>query len=269
MNGRTLRLREPPSCPLDLAPLSPETVLATSESELAALPLRLGNRVVTVGELFAMRPGPDEEGTLVLEGTNGWCDRIGVGLAAGTIRILGDAGAELGLGMRGGRIEVEGSVGELAAAEARGGFLRIRGDAGSGLAGALPGSGGASGVTVLVEGDCGAMAAQGMRRGLVAVLGGCGAHLGYALRGGTVLVRGPCGSHPGTAMRRGSLLLFDAAARPGPSFVDAGRHDLLWLAVLEHHLTDLGLTDFLPSRRVRRFLGDLADLGKGELLLVA
>jgi hypothetical protein len=43
--------------------------------------------------------------------------------------------------------------------------------------------------------------------------------------------------------------------------------DSLWLAVLERHLAGLGLPVLLPSRRARRLVGDLADLGKGELLL--
>ncbi len=269
MTSCTLRLREPPRCPLDLAPLSPASLLGRSEAERAAVPLRLGNRMVPAGELFSFHPGPAEEGTLVLEGTTELCDRIGAGLAAGTIRVVGDAGAEVGLAMSGGRIEIEGRVGALAAAEAEGGFVRIRGSAGPRLAGALPGGGGARGVTVLVEGDCGPMAAQGMRRGLVIVSGGCGAHLGFGLRGGTVLVCGRCGPAAGTAMRRGSLLLLDPSSEPGATFADAGSHEFLWLAVLAGHLAGLGLPDLLPSRRARRFLGDLADLGKGEILVLA
>lgn len=268
MTVPTLRLRQPPALPLDLSPLLPEAVRGRSETEIAAVPLRYGNRAVPTGELFAIRPGSGQDGSLVLEGTNRLCDRIGAGLADGTIRIVGDAGVELGLGMRGGRIDVEGSVGGLAAAEASGGFLRVHGDAGERLAGALPGSGGASGVTVLVEGRCGSLAGEAMRRGLLILLGGCGDHPGFALRGGTVIARGPCGDRPGAAMRRGSLILLDGSADPGPTFADAGVHELLWLAVLRRHLVGLGLPDLLPSQRARRLVGDLADLGKGELLLL-
>ncbi len=268
MNARTLRLREPPSLPLDLSALSPERVLAASEPEVAALPLRYGNRTVPTGELFAIRSESGEDGALVLEGTNRLCDRIGAGLAGGTIRVVGDAGIELGLGMRGGRIEVEGHAGALAAAEASGGLVHIRGDAGERLAGALPGGGGAAGVTVLVEGRCGPMVGEAMRRGLVIVLGGCGDHAGFALRGGTVIVCGSCGSRPGAAMRRGSLIFVDASADPGPTFADAGVHELLWLAVLRRQLAGLGRPDLLPTSRARRLLGDLADLGKGELLVL-
>ncbi|MCS6877815.1 MAG: formylmethanofuran dehydrogenase subunit C [Geminicoccaceae bacterium] len=267
MTARILRLREPPALPLDLSPLLPETVLGRSEREIAAIPLRLGNRSVRSGDLFAVRTAPEDTDTLVLEGTSRTCDRIGAGLRAGTLRVVGDAGVELGLGMSGGRIEVEGSVGALAAAQATGGFVRVRGAAGARLAGALPGSGGTAGATVVVEGRCGPMAGEAMRRGLLILLGGCDEHLGFGLRGGTVILRGACGPGPGAAMRRGSLLLLDGTADPGPSFADAGTHDLLWLALVQRQLRLLGLGDLLPGRRVRRLLGDLADLGKGELLL--
>lgn len=107
--------------PLDLAPLRPEAVLGKSARAIATLPLRLGNRAVALGELFTIRTGTPAEEVLVLEGTTRLCDRIGAELASGTIRVVGDAGAELGLGMTGGRIEVDGNVGDLAAAEAKGG----------------------------------------------------------------------------------------------------------------------------------------------------
>lgn len=267
MSGCTLSLREPPPVPLDLAPLRPEAVLGRSARAIATLSLRLGNRAVALGELFTIRTGTPAEEMLVLEGTTRLCDRIGAELASGTIRVVGDAGAELGLGMTGGCIEVDGNVGDLAAAEAKGGIVRIRGDAGARLAGALPGSGGARGVTVVVDGRCGPLAGEAMRRGLVVLLDGCAGEVAMGLRGGTVIVRGPCGARPGAAMRRGSLLLLDALFDPGPSFADSGTHELLWLEVLKRELSALGLSGLLPGRRVRRLVGDLAELGKGELLL--
>lgn len=106
-----------------------------------------------------------------------------------------------------------------------------------------------------------------MRRGLVVLLAGCAGEVAMGLRGGTVIVRGPCGARPGAAMRRGSLLLLDALFDPGPSFGDSGTHELLWLEVLKRELSALGLSGLLPGRRVRRLVGDLAELGKGELLL--
>jgi formylmethanofuran dehydrogenase subunit C len=261
----TLTLREPPRQPLDLAPLLPERLAGLGERELAGLPLRLGNRSASLGELMSVAPGDAD--TVVLVGSNACCDRIGAAMSAGALRVEGDAGAGLGLGMSGGAIEVAGSAGSLAAAEATGGVLRIRGDAGERLGGALPGAGGMAGGTVLVGGSCGDRVGERMRKGLIVVDGDAGAHAAVAMRGGTVLLRGRCGRDPAPLMRRGTLALAAPPPRFLPTFADDGTHELLWLRLLERHLAALGLPDALPSRQVRRLAGDLADLGKGELLL--
>jgi formylmethanofuran dehydrogenase subunit C len=263
----TLTLRAAPRQPLDLAPLLPERLAGLPLRALTALALRLGRTTVPLGELFEVRAG--DAGTIVLRGTTGSCDRIGAGMRRGVLRVEGDAGALLGVGMTGGAIEVAGSVGDLAAAEAAGGVVRIAGDAGARLAGALPGAGGTSGAAVLLAGSCGAAVGARMRKGLVLVGGDAGPHAAMALRGGTVLVAGRCGPDPAPLMRRGTLLLAHAPERLLPTFTDAGRHEFLWLALLERELARLGGSLPLPSCHVRRLHGDLADLGKGEILIAA
>ena len=265
MPALTLTLRATPGQPLDLAPLLPGRLAGRAERELAALELRLGRASVPLGELFAISPG--DARTIVLRGTTPLCERIGAGLDQGAIHVEGDAGALLGVGMSGGTIAVAGSVGDLAAAEAAGGVVRIAGDAGARLAGALPGAGGTSGAVVLLAGSCGPAAGLRMRKGLVLVGGDAGPHAAMALRGGTVIVQGRCAPDPAPLLRRGTLLLAQAPERLLPTFADAGRHELLWLAVLERELAALGRTLALPGRRVRRLHGDLADLGKGEILI--
>jgi len=261
----TLTLREAPRQPLDLGPLLPERLAGLDKRALAAVPLRLGNRILPLGELFGVRHGAADR--FVIRGSTALCDRIGERMSRGTVVVEGDAGAELGLAMTGGTIEVRGSAGDLAAAEARGGLVRIAGDAGARLGGALPGAGGMAGGAVLVRGRCGELAGERMRKGLVLVEGDAGAHAGAGLRGGTVLVLGRCGPDPAPLMRRGTVFLAQTPERMLPTFADDGRHELLWLMLLERHLASLGGAAALPGRRVRRFAGDLADLGKGELLI--
>ena len=53
----TLTLRARPTLPLDLGCLLPERLAGVSERAIAALPLRLGNRSLPLGELLAVRPG--------------------------------------------------------------------------------------------------------------------------------------------------------------------------------------------------------------------
>ena len=216
---------------------------------------------------MAVRMGDPE--TVVIEGTDGGCDRLGAGMGRGRLIVDGDAGRLLGVGMSGGSIEVKGSAGPLAAAEAAGGVVRIAGDAGPRLGGCLPGAGGLSGAAVLVGGSCAELAGQRMRRGLIVIGGDAGPHVAMGLRGGTVMVRGACAPDPAPLMARGTLWLARAPDRLLPTFAEDGRHDLLWLRLLERYLAALGLPGVLPSRRVRRLAGDLAGLGKGEILLAA
>jgi formylmethanofuran dehydrogenase subunit C len=265
MPALTLTLRAPPRQPLDLTPLLPEHLVGLSKRALAAIVLRLGNRPLPLGELFDIRPGDPD--TVVVAGGTSLCDRLGAGMSRGTIIVEGDAGAQLGFAMTGGTIEVRGSAGDLAAAEASGGVVRIAGDAGARLGGALPGAGGMAGGAVLVRGGCGERAGERMRKGLVVVESDAGAHAGVGLRGGTVLVLGRCGPDPAPLMRRGTVLLAQAPERMLPTFADDGRHELLWLTLLGRHLASLGWPAALPGRGVRRFAGDLADFGKGELLI--
>jgi formylmethanofuran dehydrogenase subunit C len=260
----TLTLRVAPKIPLDLSPLLPGRLAGGSESALAALPLRLGNREVPLGELFGVAADGDDR--LVLAGTNACCDRIGAGMASGRLVVEGDAGTGIGLAMSGGDIEVRGSVGPMAGAEATGGVLRIAGNAGERLGGALPGAGGMSGGTILLGGNCGARVGERMRKGLIVVDGDAGIHAAVAMRGGTVVVRGACGPDPAPLMRRGTLYLARRPARLLPTFADDGEHELLWLRLLERHLAGLQ-APALTARRVRRWSGDLADIGKGEVLV--
>jgi formylmethanofuran dehydrogenase subunit C len=267
MSCLTLTLRAEIRLPLDLAPLVPERVAGLHERELASLPLQLGNRAIPLGELFQIKAGDPQ--AVVLQGTGPSCDRIGAGMSGGKLIVDGGGGRLLGAGMTGGALEVRGSVGPLAAAQASGGVIRIAGDAGPRLGGHLPGAGGFSGAAVLVEGSCGELAGQRMRKGIIVIGGNAGPHAAMGMRGGTIMVRGNCGPDPAPLMARGTLWLAQAADRLLPTFVEDGTHDMLWLRLLERYLASLGLPAVLSSRRVRRLAGDLAGLGKGEILVAA
>jgi formylmethanofuran dehydrogenase subunit C len=254
-----LRLRAAPQVPLDLSPLKPGAAID------GRTPLRLGNRAVPLGELFDIEPSPEDE--LRLVGTDACCDRIGAGLTEGRIVVEGDAGACIGLEMSGGEIHVQGSVGALTGGEMSGGVLRIDGAAGEALGGALPGAGGMSGGAILLAGSCGPRVGERMRKGLIVVGGHAGPHAAVGMRGGTIVVHGSCAPNPASSMRRGTLYLANAPERLLSTFSDDGEHKLIWLRLLERHLGALGGSPALPSRKVRRWAGDLADLGKGELLV--
>jgi formylmethanofuran dehydrogenase subunit C len=268
MSDLVLRLRAEPRFRLDLSPLTPERLAGQSAEAVSRLPLTYGRRSVPVGEWFDVRGagGP----RLVIEGDGSRLDRIGAAMRDGLIRIEGNAGAYLGIGMRGGQIEVSGDTDAYAASGLAGGLVRIRGDAGDFLGAALPGEHrGMRGGVVIVGGRLGDRAADHMRRGLILAEGSCGDYCGARMQGGTIAMLGACGAHPGFAMRRGTLLFAGAAPAPGPTFNEAGELPLGFLVLLARSWRELPsrfASLSRPSIRVRRWVGDLAFGGQGELI---
>jgi formylmethanofuran dehydrogenase subunit C len=262
-----LTLKAEPPLRITADALLPERLASLSTSEIERLPLMLGNRRMPLAEWFRVEGSADD--TVEIIGPCRRIDRIGAGMTRGSITIKGDVGAYLGLGMRGGSVAVAGSAGFGAATAFSGGLLRISGDAGDGLAGALPGAvAGMTGGTVLLGGSAGAFVGQRLRRGLVVIRGGAGACCASEAIAGTVVIGGRLGADVGIAMRRGSILALGGTVRIGPTFLDCGAHDLVWLRLLRRHLETLGEA-WLAQRihALRRFAGDGAVAGRGELLV--
>jgi formylmethanofuran dehydrogenase subunit C len=262
-----LTVKAEPPMRIKLGALLPERLAGLSIAEIERLPLAVGNRREAVGDWLRVAPGDSE--ALAIDGPCGRLDEIGAGMTKGAITVHGDAGAYLGLGMRGGWVTVAGSAGFGAATALRGGLIRVARDAGDGLGGSLPGAdSGMRAGTVLVAGNAGAQAGQRLRRGLIVIGGNAGEACGAGTIAGTIVVGGTVAAHPGTAMRRGSIIALGGAARISPSFVDCGLHDLLFLRLLGRHLVSLG--EWAIAQRLgplRRWMGDAAFAGKGELLL--
>ncbi|MEK0083138.1 formylmethanofuran dehydrogenase subunit C [Benzoatithermus flavus] len=268
MSAVRLRFREATSLPVDASPLLPRALAGRSAAELAALPLRVGNRVVPLGELAEIEPGDAD--TLVIEASFKGLDRLGRGMAGGRLEIYGDVGAYLGQEMRDGRIELFGSAGPFAAAGMAGGILHVTARAGDHLGGALPGdSHGMTGGAVLVGGDAGKRVGDRMRRGLIAVAGRLGDFPASRLIGGTIIGLEGCGREPGHAMRRGTLLLGRAPSRLPVTFADNGTHTFPWLSLLARHLATLTPAIALPGDRATRWTGCASTGGKGEILVMA
>ncbi len=245
MGAVVLRLKAPPPWPLDLAALQPAALAGKSADEIARM--TLGR--VAVGDVFAVSAGDAAE--LVLQGGSPLLDCVGAGMQSGTLL-------------------VEGAVGALAAAGLRGGRLEVRGDAGDHLGGAAPDSRmGMSGGVVLVRGNAGARAGDRMRRGLLIVEGDAGPEAAGGMIAGTVAVCGAVGAAPGVLMRRGTLLLGTPAVAPPPGFIVgrlAGDGTFLRLLARALHAVSPRAGECVAAVQ-HRWLGDLAALGKGEILV--
>jgi formylmethanofuran dehydrogenase subunit C len=112
---------------------------------------------------------------------------------------------------------------------------------------------------VVIEGDAAERAGDRMRRGIVVVRGRCGPCTGSRMMGGTIIAVQGFGADAGVLLRRGTLI-GPSVARLLPTFVDCGSHELNFLRLLDRELAQaLG----------RRLAGDMATIGKGEILLGA
>ena len=267
MSALTFSLRAAPAQRLDLSPLTPQNLAGKAIAEIAAIELQTTRVRITVGDVFRVREGDPAQ--IVIEGGAERFDRVGMGLAAGSIRVEGEVGVEAGRLMSGGQLTVHGRAGPFAGSGMRGGTLTIEGDAGERLAGPLSGETvGMSGGILHVRGDAGNRAGDRLRRGIILIEGRVGAYAGSRMIAGTLAIGGEAGDLPGYLMGRGTILLGRGASLFSPTFGDCGEHDLVAARLLADYVAQVSAKLARLFRRpLRRLAGDLAALGKGELLL--
>lgn len=269
----TLTLRQPPPGRISLAGIVPDRLAALSLADIERLPLAWGRETPALGDFFAVSGAAGPQ--LVFEGMDArFCD-LARGMAAGECEVRGHAGDFVAADMTGGRVTVHGGVGAFAAACMCGGELHVRGDAGERLGAALPWlAGGMRGGRVIVEGSAGPRCGDRMRRGEILVAGDAGDFCAARMVAGTVAVAGRVGRHPGYGMRRGTLLLSGEDPAPGPTFVETAcaaeaylrllyRH---WQATLDAENPFARFAVAATQMRARRWLGDLACDGRGEVI---
>jgi hypothetical protein len=87
-------------------------------------------------------------------------------------------------------------------------------------------------------------------------------------RGTTIVLGAAVGRYPGFAMKRGTLLLRHGAGQMLSTFADAGLQELGFLRLLARYLAPHS-AKFAAAPHfaaLRRFVGDAASGGKGEIL---
>ena len=165
---------------------------------------------------------------------------------------------------------MSGNAGLYAACEMKKGYLEISGNAGDFLGAALPGNKmGMKGGTILVKGNAGERVGDHMRRGNILIEGNAGDYCGSRMTAGTIAVMGQTGRYLGYAMRRGTLLLWNQPQLLA-SFNDCGAHTLAFLPILFASFKPLNsrfADASLAFNRVRRYAGDMSEMGRGEVLI--
>lgn len=268
MSALTLTLKYRPDQRVDMSPLSCQQLQGKEPAEIAALELQSGKVKLRVDQLFSLS-GFDTQ-SLIIKNSFEKLDFIGRDLDGGHITVEGDAGAYLAMGMKAGQITVTGNAGLYAGCEMKNGYLEIVGDTGDFLGGALPGNKmGMKGGLILVKGNAGERVGDHLRRGMILIEGNAGDYCGSRMIAGTIAVMGHTGRYLGYAMRRGTLLLWNPP-QLSASFNDCGTHTLAFLPLLFTAFKTLNskfAENSVAFNRVQRFAGDMAEMGRGEVLV--
>lgn len=123
--------------------------------------------------------------------------------------------------------------------------------------------------TIICQGNAGDRVGDQMRRGLILIDGNVGTYCASRIIAGTIGIYGQVGNFLGFAMKRGTLLVTQQPSLH-TTIQDCGSHTLPYLALLFQSFKPYP-TKFngVSNLRVRRFAGDLACNGSGEVLVIS
>lgn len=245
----TAKLKEPLRQRADLSEVLTGPWSTLSARELCDRPVYLErDGRAAFGDLFGVDGHPD--GKIRFVDDLEQADRIGAGLSEGEVIVDGSVGREAGLAQAGGTLDIGGDAGPRAAA-APVGFKR-----------------GMTGGTLIVRGSAGAEAGAGMRRGLLVIARDAGERTGLGMIAGTAVVFGSVAADAGLWSKRGSVVALGPISPP-LTYSYACTFQPAYLRLLLSRLrTGYGLP--VRPRHLngfyRRYSGDMAELGKGEIL---
>jgi formylmethanofuran dehydrogenase subunit C len=267
MDKTILTLKERPHVPLEAEVVTPDAIAPLGHAEVRALPVVLGKRQYRLDDFFDVEGAGSEE--VEVRGDAGRVKWMGRGMTRGRITVAGNAGMHLGAYMKGGTIEVSGDASDWVGGEMTGGLIRIRGNAGGQIGAAYRGSlSGMNGGTILIEGSAGIEIGMRMKRGIIAVRGAVRDFAGLQMKGGTIVLLGGAEMRTGAWMVRGTIVSL-TPIRLMPTFSYACAYNPTFLNLYARHLQKLGFAIPYETREgtYRRFTGDTAVPGKGEILI--
>ena len=248
-DGLTARLKSFPRQRVDCSAVLTAPWAALTADELARRTVELErDGRVPLGDLFEVKGNP--AGRVRFTGDLSQVDRLAAGLSEGRVTVESNLGHEAGMGMAAGALVIEGNAGERTGAAAPG-FKR-----------------GMTGGELIVRGSAGADAGASMRRGLLVIGGSAGERAGLNMIAGNIVVFGAAGADAGLWSKRGSIAALGGITPPA-TYAYACTYQPIHLRVMLLRLqTIYGIR--IRKRQLaglyRRYSGDLAELGKGEIL---
>ncbi len=266
-----------PKTPIDVSfdfqAAAPDRLQMLSHDQILRLKLQAGSTKVEIGEAWNVE-GDAEDGCVVIEGGCENARLLASGMKSGKLVVQGHLGDHALARMSGGAIEIEGPVGDWLGAEMTGGVVKVRGTVGEYAGSAYPGSRlGMKDGAIFVEGSCGDNLGVKMRSGLIAIASSAGECVGRSMIAGSIFVFGSIGNRIGLGMKRGSIVLLGAHEQARdcllPTFTPSGSFRPHFLKIYLDFIGQNGFAcpgDFVGGS-IERYNGDLADSGKGEVLV--
>jgi formylmethanofuran dehydrogenase subunit C len=248
-SGLTAKLRVPLLQRADFSEVLADGWMSLSAREISERPVYLErDGTVPLGELFDVRGEP--QASIRFVGDLEHADRLAAGLRDGQVVVEGNVGREVGLAMAGGSLDISGDAGPRAGA-AQLSFKR-----------------GMTGGELIVRGSAGPETGAGMRRGLLVIVKSAGERTGLGMIAGSVVVFGAAGAETGLWSKRGSVIALGQITPPA-TYAYACTYQPVHLRLMFTRLQikyDLSIHRRHLTGLYHRYSGDLAELGKGEIL---
>jgi formylmethanofuran dehydrogenase subunit C len=222
---------------------------ALSAREMADRPVYLEREGrVRLGDLFDITGEP--EGRIRFVGDLQKADRLGAALNEGEVTVEGSVGQEAGMALAGGSLDIQGDAGPRAGAAPLG-YKR-----------------GMTGGELIVRGSAGPEAGATMRRGLLVIAKSAGERTGLGMIAGTVIVFGTAGRETGLWSKRGSVVALGRITPPATYSLACTYQPIVLRLMLARLSARYGLSVQRKhlTGSYRRYSGDMAELGKGEIL---
>jgi formylmethanofuran dehydrogenase subunit C len=245
--------------PIDAECINPDVFAEKPAKEITTLQIWEGNRKRSLGDLFKIKHETDsssKEFTIRICGDVSKVRRIGAKMSMGNIIVEGDAGMHLGEKMNGGVITVTGNADSWTGCMMKKGTIEVKGSTGDYIGASYRGSTqGMSGGKIIIHGNAGYEVGCFMRKGLIKVYGNVGRFAGIHMRNGTIFIKGNSEGRVGAQMINGKIVVCGYIPSILPTFT---------------------IDDIRPKVKVNgekvegpfyRFIGDLADEGKGKLFV--
>lgn len=262
----TLTLRAPLAHPLEADAIAPDRFATLSAQDISALRLWDGRTAVPLGDVFFV--AGDRSSAIVLEGDLAQLHALGTAMSSGTLDINGSIGNALGARMRGGAITVQGTAGDDTGSAMSGGSIVVKGNVGDRVGGALPGaSKGMTGGEIIVRGSAAREAGARMRRGTL-YCASAGESAGIGMIAGNIIVAGAIGDGAGLGNKRGTIVALGGVRIPQTyAYACTYRPSFLSLMLISlRKRFDIPVDEAHLHGLFRRYSGDLAEIGKGEIL---